>query len=1133
MAVAGDVGRDGLGLDDDGRRVLASCDVVVHSAATVAFDAPLDTAVEVNLLGPSRVAAAIETRRRRPRRDASRRLAHPPRHGVDRLCGRHPSRRRHRDARHRGAGVGGAGPHPHHRHHRGGHRGRGRRRRGACATTSSPSRARPSAWPSFTKAARAELGAAGTHLLAERAEKLRDEWVRDAAGRARAGPAPRPSAGPTPTPSPRRSGERALVGLAPGRPHHHRAALDHRVGAGRAAPGLDPGLPHGRAHHHLLRPGLAARVPRGARRRGRRHPRRHGGGRHHRRGRRRARPRRAHRLPGRLGRAEPAPLRRARRPGAGVVHRAPALRLRRPAHRRARVVVPRSRQGPAPAAAGHRGARARPSGCSASLPVRGRAGRPRGARSRSDAPRPSGPSATSSSTAPTPRPRRTFASTASRAVRSGSTPPDRDALLLRPRRDRLGPTTSTTSTCRRSSSTPGCGPRRGDRRWPAARTGPARAILSPERHLAAFDLENTLVASNVVESYAWLASRHLPVGERVAFTARILREAPAPARPRPARPRRLPAHLLPPLRGRARRSAARRRRWRCSTTCCWPSPSRPASPACAPTGPSATAPCSSPAPSTSWSSRCARCSTRSCAPASGSDDDGRLTGRLDQLPPTGEARALVLAEYAGGRGTRPRRDRRLRRLGLGPAAARVRGVPGGREPRGTPGRHRPAPGLARRAVGQGRAAGPARARPSVPSTTTVSRWWARLEGMLERGAGSAARGAARCGAAAMKGLVFERNLARFAAARVASASGARVAGPAVGPLRLTDVEPPELPGPAWHRVRALLAGICGSDLSTVDGRSSRYFEDVVSFPFVPGHEVVGTRRRHRRPRGGRARARLRRRAASIPPCPACAEGRTGGVSASPSATWRPGLQIGFCADTGGGWSTGGLVAHDAQLHAVPDELSDDDAVMVEPTACAVHAALGAGVDAGRHGGRARGGHPRAVHRGRPAPSVPPRHAARGADATRTNAGLAEELGADAAVEPDQLVRAVRRSSRSLEASGTLTGGADVVIDCVGQRRVDRRRPWPWCGPGAGSCSWACRAGSPSTWRRCGTARSRSPAPTPTGPRTSADRLRRTFDVAIEVVRGQGPRPPGLGPLPARSLRGGPAPTPARPGAGAR
>jgi HAD superfamily hydrolase (TIGR01490 family) len=58
-AVAGDVGQDGLGLDEDGRAALAAADVVIHSAATVSFDAPLTQAVEINLLGPSRVAAAI------------------------------------------------------------------------------------------------------------------------------------------------------------------------------------------------------------------------------------------------------------------------------------------------------------------------------------------------------------------------------------------------------------------------------------------------------------------------------------------------------------------------------------------------------------------------------------------------------------------------------------------------------------------------------------------------------------------------------------------------------------------------------------------------------------------------------------------------------------------------------------------------------------------------------------------------------------------------------------------------------------------------------------------------------------------------------------------------------------------
>ena len=58
-AVAGDVGVDGLGLDDAGRAALAACDIVIHSAATVNFDSALDDAVEVNLLGPSRVAAVL------------------------------------------------------------------------------------------------------------------------------------------------------------------------------------------------------------------------------------------------------------------------------------------------------------------------------------------------------------------------------------------------------------------------------------------------------------------------------------------------------------------------------------------------------------------------------------------------------------------------------------------------------------------------------------------------------------------------------------------------------------------------------------------------------------------------------------------------------------------------------------------------------------------------------------------------------------------------------------------------------------------------------------------------------------------------------------------------------------------
>ncbi|MHB1717859.1 MAG: alcohol dehydrogenase catalytic domain-containing protein, partial [Acidimicrobiales bacterium] len=90
----------------------------------------------------------------------------------------------------------------------------------------------------------------------------------------------------------------------------------------------------------------------------------------------------------------------------------------------------------------------------------------------------------------------------------------------------------------------------------------------------------------------------------------------------------------------------------------------------------------------------------------------------------------------------------------------------------------------------------------------------------------------------MKALLFERNLPRFAASRLLSTIGSG-RGAAVGPLRLTDVDTPIPPDLDWHVLRPTLSGICGSDLATIDGRTSRYFEDIVSFPFVPGHEVVG------------------------------------------------------------------------------------------------------------------------------------------------------------------------------------------------------------------------------------------------------------------------------------------------------
>ena len=90
----------------------------------------------------------------------------------------------------------------------------------------------------------------------------------------------------------------------------------------------------------------------------------------------------------------------------------------------------------------------------------------------------------------------------------------------------------------------------------------------------------------------------------------------------------------------------------------------------------------------------------------------------------------------------------------------------------------------------------------------------------------------------MKALQVSRSVRKLGMARIASAISP-VTATKLGPLEYTSVDEPALPGDGWHHVHTRLAGICGSDLSLVEGHASLYFEDWVSFPFVPGHEVVG------------------------------------------------------------------------------------------------------------------------------------------------------------------------------------------------------------------------------------------------------------------------------------------------------
>lgn len=166
----------------------------------------------------------------------------------------------------------------------------------------------------------------------------------------------------------------------------------------------------------------------------------------------------------------------------------------------------------------------------------------------------------------------------------------------------------------------------------------------------------------------------------------------------------------------------------------------------------------------------------------------------------------------------------------------------------------------------------------------------------------------------------------------------------LSPLQVEEISEPELPTPEWVRVKPLLSGICGSDLGTLSAESSPYFSPITSPPFVMGHEVFGVVAEDNSGFSAGERVVLEPALGCAvrginPPCAYCASGRYALCVNVAKGDIAPGIQTGFCGDTGGGWSEETLVAHPSQLHEVPEDVPDEAAVAIEPLACAVHAVL--------------------------------------------------------------------------------------------------------------------------------------------------------------------------------------------------
>jgi threonine dehydrogenase-like Zn-dependent dehydrogenase len=198
----------------------------------------------------------------------------------------------------------------------------------------------------------------------------------------------------------------------------------------------------------------------------------------------------------------------------------------------------------------------------------------------------------------------------------------------------------------------------------------------------------------------------------------------------------------------------------------------------------------------------------------------------------------------------------------------------------------------------------------------------------------------------VKAIQYTKSIPRYLVMRHLGKRWRNLYTSSVSCMHLVDMPEPQLPTPEWVKVRTRLSGICGSDLAIITAKGSPYFSPFTSTPFVLGHEIIGEIAETGAtvegfPVGARVviEPALSCKVRGIsPPCHQCRNQRFANCENITKGDISAGVQTGYCRDTGGGWSEY-VLAHQSQLHLVPDDILDETAVLLEPFACALHGVL--------------------------------------------------------------------------------------------------------------------------------------------------------------------------------------------------
>jgi threonine dehydrogenase-like Zn-dependent dehydrogenase len=195
----------------------------------------------------------------------------------------------------------------------------------------------------------------------------------------------------------------------------------------------------------------------------------------------------------------------------------------------------------------------------------------------------------------------------------------------------------------------------------------------------------------------------------------------------------------------------------------------------------------------------------------------------------------------------------------------------------------------------------------------------------------------------MRGLFFDNNILKVGLLNVTSRLYKNAALLPLSPTRYGRVEEPEIPNPRWIKVKNKSCGICGSDVHFIfmelDPKSFPAATPGLSRKFL-GHEMIGEvvevgREVSRFREGDRVCLRI-----DWPSCyqmeiePMCRQCEAGNYMMCENLGAKK-LPL---VNTGGGFSPY-MVMHRTQPYKVPNDLTDNEALLLEPVASAAHGVM--------------------------------------------------------------------------------------------------------------------------------------------------------------------------------------------------